>query len=288
MPPATLTQAEPSPTASPCGVPATSVVLVVASVFGSILVSAPEATFAAQTARSPKAIWVTPKPVGIVCSTGFGPGSIRQTTPFDGSVAQTDPAPTAIPTRLLVGTWTTSSILSVRLSMCPIAGVPRCSVRNQTPASPTATADAEAGTRARRAPVCGSSFEIEPSGPTAQTPPLPAASKVTPVVTSGGRSELELTSFAVLVTSLDCGSTRETFVVAARPSMRLRPLVVLPPTQTAPSPAASSVGWPLTAKVRTTRRVSGSRCVIVRSSAFSTQTPPAPTAMSPGVVPTVV
>ena len=57
------------------------------------------------------------------------------------------------------------------------------------------------------------------------------------------------------------------------------------PIQTAPAPAARSVGVEAVLNVLLTPRSPGSIRVTVRSSASSTQTAPSPTAMLEGVVP---
>ncbi len=168
------------------------------------------------------------------------------------------------------------------------AGAPPIEVTNQTPASPTAIAMANAcSTRATNDPVAGSILEIEPSGSTAHTARRPTAIPLTPKVCAGASSPDGPGRRAVFVTAVDAGSTLETATVAAPRSIRPFPAEALP-TQSAPSPAARSVGSPVAANVFTTLRVAGSMCVIVRSSAFRTQTPPAPNTTFPGVVPTPV
>jgi hypothetical protein len=76
----------------------------------------------------------------------------------------------------------------------------------------------------------------------------------------------------VWVTFVVRGSTREIATVALKDSPP--PL----PTQTAPAPAAMSLGIPPIEKRRTTSWVSGSIFVTVRSSVFSAQIAPSPTA----------
>ena len=131
VPSATLTQTEPSCTATPWGVPSSARVAVTSSVRGSMRLTVPFARFATQTSSSPKAICVTPRPSATVRSTGLGPGAIRHTTPSYGSVAQTYPAPTAIPTRLEVGTGMTCATLFVPGSIRATAGPVR--YRRQEP-----------------------------------------------------------------------------------------------------------------------------------------------------------
>ena len=147
---------------------------------GSIRETLPSTELAAQTIASPKVMKLTPAPVTMLLVTGCGPGSMRHTRPSFSPVAQTDPAPTAIPSRRFAPTgivWPTRLVRgSIRVT------AERSASTNQTPASPAAIVLARAFTVATLPPVLGSIREIVWSGLIAQTAPAPTAMPGKPTV----------------------------------------------------------------------------------------------------------
>ena len=111
------------------------------------------------------------------------------------------------------------------------------------------------------------------SGVTAMLLPAETRGTLTWPPGAGGRA-------MVSTTTPDAGSIRDTLA-----GMSLSPSVGPLPTQTAPAPAATSVGRDEVPKTRRTRLVSGSICVTVLSSPSSTQMLPSPTATLEGEVP---
>ena len=207
--------------------------------------------------------------------TGCGPGSMRHTSPSFSPVAHTDPAPTAMPSRTFAPTgivWPTRLVRgSIRVT------AERSASTNQTPASPAAIVLARASIVATLLPVLGSMREIVWSGLIAQTAPAPTAMPGKP--TLGHELPLAVSgSLTVRVIRSERRSTRETLTV---------PLLSGPPpfpTQSAPAPAAMSLGTPPISNRLTTFLVFGSIREMVLSSVFSTQTAPSPTATLLGAV----
>jgi hypothetical protein len=206
-----------------------------------------------------------------------GSRATRQTLPSNGSAAQTEPAPTARP-------LTPHSVRGIRRETTflavSISAIASASPIHTSP-SPAAISTAFASIRATTRFVRGSIREIVWSGLTAHTasgvtasfcrlrPPMPVGCPPG----AGARS-------TVSTTTPDAGSIRDT-LSGKSSSPRLDPL----PTQTAPAPAAMSVGRDDVLNTRRTSFVSGSICVTVLSSPSSTQTLPSPTATLDGAVP---
>ena len=153
----------------------------------------------------------------------------------------------------------------------------RSASTNQTPASPAAIVLARASTVAILPPVLGSMREMVWSGLIAQTAPAPTAMPGKP--TLGHWLPLAvLGSLTVRVIRFERGSTREMLTV---------PLFCGPPpfpTQSAPAPAAMSLGTPPIPNRLTTFLVFGSMREMVVSSVLSTQMAPSPMATLLGAV----
>ena len=202
---------------------------------------------------------------------------MRQRLPSNGSATQTAPAPTA---RALMNSAVSSTRRETTFLAVSISAIPPSSTIQTSP-SPAAINCAFASTRATTRFVRGSIRETVWSGLTTQTasgvtasfcrlkPPMPPGWPPR----AGGRS-------TVPTTTPDAGSIRDTLSGKSL-SPRLGPL----PTQTAPAPAAMSVGRDDVPKTRRTSFVSGSIWVTVWSSPSRTQTLPSPTATLDGAVP---
>ena len=202
---------------------------------------------------------------------------MRERLPSNGSATQTEPAPTA---RALMNSAFSATRRETTFLAVSICAIPPSSTIHTSP-SPAAINCAFASTRATTRFVRGSIRETVWSGLMAQTasgvtasfcrlkPPMPVGWPPA----AGGRS-------TVPTTTPDAGSIRDTL---SGKSLSPRPGPL--PTQTAPAPAAMSVGRDAVLKTRRTSFVSGSICVTVLSSPSRTQTLPSPTATLDGAVP---